>query len=92
MIEGEVTISKQGHVLARLGAGASLGEMAFLETGAASRSATITASTPVVVAKFSHAALEHGSHELRVLFERCFLRILVERLNATSGHLATTLS
>ena len=90
LIYGEVNVSKQGHNLTRLKAGASMGEMAFLKSDQPLRTATITAATQVVVVKFTRAALEHAGNDLRTRFERRFLEILVERLSITSERLAAT--
>jgi len=90
LIKGDVNVSKQGRNLSRLGAGASLGEMAFLKPEQRLRSATIIAATPALVVKFTREAIEHAGVDLRTRFERRFLQILVDRLNATSSLLAET--
>jgi len=88
LLAGEVAVSKKGKVLSRLQTGASLGEMAYLKPEQRLRTATITAITPVVVVKFTRAALEHASVDLRTRFEQRFLKIMVERLSIASGLLA----
>lgn len=90
LIDGEVSVSKQGRVLSTLKVGASLGEMAYLKPEQRLRSATITAATRVIVVRFSRRVLEHASADLQSQFERRFLHILVERLSITSGRLAET--
>src|SRR5262245_3862113 len=47
VVDGEAEVSVGGTAIARLGAGAVLGEMALLEHGF--RSATVTAVTPMTV-------------------------------------------
>jgi len=84
LIQGEVVVSRQGTILTRMQAGESMGEMAFLTPDEPVRSATITAATPVVILKMTRAALEGAGMDLRVQFERRFLKILVDRLRAAN--------
>jgi len=85
LIKGEVTVSRQGKILTRMQAGASMGEMAFLTPDEPVRSATITAETPIIILKMTRATLDESGMDLRVQFERRFLQILVDRLRAANA-------
>jgi CRP-like cAMP-binding protein len=77
VLEGEVEVRRDGQVLATLGAGEHVGEMALLDD-TARRSATVVAVTPVVVAYVSRHhfdALLADSPELR----EAIVRVLEER-------------
>lgn len=55
VVQGKVTVSKQGRRIAELGAGGQFGEMALVDQ--APRSATVVAETPVHVLVISHAPM-----------------------------------
>lgn len=80
LVEGEVTISRQGTPLSVLGAGVSFGEMTYLRPDAPLRTATAVAHTEVLVLKVRNPALRGASDALQSCFDKAFIKLLVGRL------------
>ncbi|MBI5507588.1 MAG: cyclic nucleotide-binding domain-containing protein [Deltaproteobacteria bacterium] len=85
IVSGQLTVSKGGHPLAQLGAGAVLGEMAII-TGAP-RSATAVASEPVEYFELSRAdlgALAKAQPKVaQALVEYCRRRLLANLMRSS---------
>ncbi len=84
IVEGECEVSQNGGPIAELGPGATFGEAALVTGGA--RTATVTASSPVVVRVITRAALEQ---EVR---RGGWLGMLVKQLAARAVDLQLELS
>jgi len=85
LLEGEVTVSRNGWKLATLEPGVTLGEMAYLQPGDALRTATAVAESDVTVLEVPNAALQAASDDLQKRFDRVFIRLLVKRLMDTTA-------
>ena len=68
ILEGEVEVRRDGAVLARLGPGEIVGEVALLDD-AARRTATVIACTPVAVAYISRHDVEYLTAEVPGVLE-----------------------
>lgn len=88
LLEGEVRVSKKGVALSRLQRGVSIGEMVYLQTEATKRSATVVAETDILVLKIKSESLKGASTELQSCFDKAFIKLLVQRLIATSSKFA----
>jgi CRP-like cAMP-binding protein len=84
LVEGEVCISKQGVVLDMLGPGDVFGEIVAIAPATQGRSADAMAQTTARVAMISKNALRHASDTARMHFYEAFLKIVSNRLVATS--------
>ena len=85
---GEVKVSKRGHLLNVLKAGDCFGEMAIIRGAAATRNATIEATTDVLIGEFDFAALSRLSEGCRLQIAHGLLRTLVERLDTADIRLS----
>jgi CRP-like cAMP-binding protein len=88
LIEGQVSVSRQGWHLSTLDPGVTLGEMTYLRPEHRIRTATAVAETEVLVLKIRNPALREASEELQSRFDKAFIRLLVGRLIATNEQLA----
>lgn len=88
LIEGQVTVSRQGWTLSTLGPGVTLGEMTYLRPDNRVRTATALAETDVLVLKIRNPALREASEDLQSQFDKAFIKLLVGRLIATNEQLA----
>jgi tRNA A-37 threonylcarbamoyl transferase component Bud32 len=88
--EGQVEVYRDGQRVASLGAGTSVGEMAYLAPNPALRThaADVLVSQPATTVAFTPAALEQLSLPTRHLFDRAFIQVLVRRLHAAHEALA----
>jgi serine/threonine protein kinase len=89
ILDGSVAVTRHGRKLVTLGAGVTLGEMAYLQPDHPMRSAGAVASTDVVVLEIRNTALRRASDELQTRFDRVFISLLVKRLIATTASLET---
>ena len=87
LVEGEVSITREGWHLSTLGPGATLGEMTYLQPDNRVRSATAVAQTDALVIKVPNPALREASADLQSRFDKAFIKLLVSRLAATSKQL-----
>ena len=89
--EGQVEVYRDGRKVAVLGAGTSVGEMAYLAPNPQLRIHTadvlVSQQTTTTVA-FTPAALQQLSLPTRSLFDRAFIQVLVRRLHAAHEALA----
>jgi signal-transduction protein with cAMP-binding, CBS, and nucleotidyltransferase domain len=85
ILEGRITVSRNGWKLVTLEPGVTLGEMAYLQPDNPMRTATAVAETDVVVLEVPNAALRQASDDLQKRFDRVFIALLVQRLMATTA-------
>jgi eukaryotic-like serine/threonine-protein kinase len=88
--QGQVDVFRDGQRVAQLGAGTSVGEMAYLAPSPALRihSADVVVSEPATTVSFTPQTLECLSLGTRRLFDAAFIRVLVRRLHAAHEALA----
>jgi serine/threonine protein kinase len=88
--QGEVEVFRDGQRVARLGAGTSVGEMAYLAPSPEMRrhSADIIVSEPCTTISFAPETLDQLSADTRLRFDRAFIQVLVRRLHAAHETLA----
>ena len=82
--QGQVEVYRDGRSVASLGAGSSVGEMAYLAPDPALRVHTvdILVSQPATTVSFTPDSLQRLSLSTRHLFDKAFIRVLVSRLHA----------
>lgn len=82
--QGQVEVYRDGKAVASLGAGSSVGEMAYLAPNPALRVHTvdILVSQPATTVSFTPDSLERLSLSTRHLFDKAFIQVLVKRLHA----------
>ena len=88
--QGRIDVYRDGQRVAQLGAGTSVGEMAYLAPSADLRlhSADVMVSEPATTIAFTPEALDVLSPATRHLFDAAFIRVLVRRLHAAHELLA----
>jgi serine/threonine protein kinase len=88
--KGEVTVYRDGTQVAVLGAGTSVGEMAYLAPNPELRlhAADVLVSRAAVTLGFTPDTLQALSLPTRQLFDAAFIRVLVRRLHAAHEALA----
>jgi serine/threonine protein kinase len=87
---GEVEVYRDGNKVAQLGAGTSVGEMAYLAPSAELRrhSTDVIVTQPTTTISFVPETLAQVSPSCRHLFDDAFIRVLVRRLHAAHEALA----
>ena len=87
---GRIDVYRDGARVAQLGAGTSVGEMAYLAPSAELRvhSADVLVAEAATTVSFTPATLDMLSPAPRHLFDRAFIRVLVRRLHAAHEALA----
>jgi serine/threonine protein kinase len=88
--QGEVEVFRDGQQVAQLGAGTSVGEMAYLAPSPALRrhGADIVVSKPCTTVSFTPETLAQVGPDCRHRFDEAFIRVLVRRLHAAHEALA----
>ncbi len=88
--QGQVDVYRDGNKVASLGAGTSVGEMAYLAPSPDLRvhAADILVSQPATTIAFTPEAMGRLSLSTRHLFDEAFIRVLVRRLHAAHEALA----
>jgi serine/threonine protein kinase len=88
--EGQVEVYRDGQRVATLGAGTSVGEMAYLAPSPDLRihAADVLVSQPATTLAFTPQTLQQLSLPTRALFDAAFIRVLVRRLHAAHELLA----
>jgi serine/threonine protein kinase len=88
--QGEVEVFRDGVKVAQLGAGTSVGEMAYLAPSPELRrhSTDVLVSLPATTISFTPETLQQLSPGTRHLFDGAFIRVLVRRLHAAHEALA----
>jgi serine/threonine protein kinase len=82
--QGKVEVFRQGQRVAKMGAGTSVGEMAYLAPNPELRthSADVVVSAPGTTVSFTPESLKQLSLGTRSQFDAAFIRVLVRRLHA----------
>jgi len=90
LTQGQIEVYRDGVNVASLGAGTSVGEMAYLAPNPELRvhSADILVSQPATTVAFTPDSLRRLSLGTRQLFDAAFIRVLVRRLHAAHEALA----
>jgi CRP-like cAMP-binding protein len=88
--QGQVEVYRDGQLVASLGAGTSVGEMAYLAPNPELRlhSVDVLVAQTTTTVSFTPEALEQLSLGTRHLFDKAFIRVLVRRLHAAHEALA----
>jgi serine/threonine protein kinase len=88
--QGQVDVYRAGKHVAHLGAGTSVGEMAYLAPNPDLRvhSADVVVAEPATTISFTPETLEQLGLGTRRLFDAAFIRVLVRRLHAAHEALA----
>ena len=84
IVEGEARVSMGADDVDTLGKGDCFGELLYFEEARTERATTITASSALTVVEIKAQALQTGTDSLQKLFNKAFLRILVNRLSKVS--------
>ncbi len=88
--QGSVEVYRNGKRVALLGAGTSVGEMAYLAPSPELRrhSTDVLVTEPATTISFTPEAMQQLSPNCRHLFDEAFIRVLVRRLHAAHEALA----
>ncbi len=88
--KGSIEVHRAGKRVATLGAGTSVGEMAYLAPNPELRrhSTDVVVAEPATTISFDPEALARLSPEGRHLFDEAFIRVLVRRLHAAHESMA----
>ncbi len=88
--QGQVEVLRDGKAVAKLGAGASVGEMAYLAPSPELRTHTvdILVSQQATTVSFTPETMDQLSLGTRHLFDKAFIGVLVKRLHAAHEALA----
>lgn len=88
--QGQVEVYRDGKAVASLGAGSSVGEMAYLAPSPDLRvhSVDILVSQPATTVAFTPESMERLSLSTRHLFDKAFIGVLVKRLHAAHETIA----
>jgi hypothetical protein len=90
VLEGELHVTKQDHLLGKLGRGEVIGEMAVLDRRHPHRVADVRADIQTRIVIVPGTSLRHASEACRMHFYQGFLLVLAERLTRTNALLAQT--
>jgi serine/threonine protein kinase len=85
---GEVKVTKNRKLLSVLGPGECFGEMAGVSETPQVRGTSVSANAEARVARIRNHDLEEASDACRRRFDRAFIGILVDRLNAANSRIA----
>ncbi len=88
MVEGSVSVTKNGRLLNVIRSDDCFGEMAYISGKIVPRSATVTASTEVTVLKISPQLLAKLSDHCQLHFNQAFLRVMADRLRMADTRFA----
>lgn len=88
--QGQVQVMRDGRCVATLGAGSSVGEMAYLAPNPGLRVHTvdILVSQPATTVSFTPDSLERLSLSTRHRFDKAFIQVLVKKLHGAQEALA----
>ncbi len=88
MIDGSVSITKNGRLLNVIGRDDCFGEMSYISGKVVPRSASVTAGTEVIVLKISPKLLAQLSDHCQLHFNQAFLRVMADRLRMADDRFA----
>jgi serine/threonine protein kinase len=88
MIDGSVSVTKNGRLLNVIRSDDCFGEMAYISGKTVPRSATVTAGTEVTVLKIAPALLAQLSDHCQLHFNQAFLRVMADRLRMADDRFA----
>ena len=88
IIEGSVSVTKNGRLLNLIRGDDCFGEMSYISGRVVARSATVTAGTEVTVLKISPAHLAKLSDHCQLHFNQAFLRVMADRLRMADDRFA----
>ncbi|MBI5006395.1 MAG: protein kinase [Nitrosomonadales bacterium] len=88
IIQGSVSVTKNGRLLNVIRSDDCFGEMAYISGRAVARSATVTAGTEVTVLKISPQRLMQLSDHCQLHFNKAFLRVMADRLRMADNRFA----
>ncbi|MDP2196861.1 MAG: cyclic nucleotide-binding domain-containing protein, partial [Rhodocyclaceae bacterium] len=84
VLDGEIRITKQDHVLGVLGRGEVIGEIAVIDRRHPHRAADVVAQTNARIVIIPGQSLRLASDACRMHFYRSFLLVLAQRLSHTN--------
>jgi len=87
IVSGFVEVTRGNRKVSVLTVGDCFGEMAYMGGQGSPRTATITTTSECIVMKISAADLRASTAYCKVLFDQQFVRVLIERLEATNQQL-----
>jgi eukaryotic-like serine/threonine-protein kinase len=87
LLQGTVTVKRNGFKVTTLQPGVTLGEMAYLRRDEPKRTATAVAETAVLVLEIRNEALHRASEDLQICFDKAFIDLLLNRLMKTTEEL-----
>jgi serine/threonine protein kinase len=88
IIEGSVSVTKNGRLLNVIRSDDCFGEMAYISGRVVARSATVTAGTEVTVLQILPAQLARLSDHCQLHFNQAFLRVMADRLRMADDRFA----
>jgi CRP-like cAMP-binding protein len=88
IIEGSVSVTKNGRLLNLIRSDDCFGEMAYISGRVVARSATVTAGTEVTVLQILPAQLARLSDHCQLHFNQAFLRVMADRLRMADDRFA----
>jgi eukaryotic-like serine/threonine-protein kinase len=88
IIEGSVSVTKNGRLLNLIRNDDCFGEMAYISGRVVARSATVTAGTEVTVLKISPMQLAKLSDHCQLHFNQAFLHVMADRLRMADDRFA----
>jgi len=90
LTEGELKVTREGKLLNVLRPGDCFGEMLYFATTSSRRTTSITSQSRVVAVEIKAQALNHASNTTQMMFNKAFMRILIDRLTLAHARLAAT--
>jgi CRP-like cAMP-binding protein/predicted Ser/Thr protein kinase len=90
IISGEVEVSLEGRLIATLGPGEIVGELAYLDATHGRRTATVTCIAEMVFIEINPQALSLCSEELLERFNNQLIAVVAQRMAAANRKLAAT--
>jgi serine/threonine protein kinase len=88
IIEGSVSVTKNGRLLNLIRSDDCFGEMAYISGRAVARSATVSAGTEVTLLKILPLHLSKLSDHCQLHFNQAFLRVMADRLRMADDRFA----
>jgi eukaryotic-like serine/threonine-protein kinase len=88
LADGEVRVEREAKLLNVLRPGDCFGEMLYFQTATARRTTTITTITRALIVEIKAASLNRASNACQVMFNKAFMRILIDRLSLANARLA----